>query len=126
MIHHRYLTCHISDHASFYRNIYSALKPGGSIELVEIELDFLCDDGSLPSDAALLQWRDLLRDAFAAIGKIIPSAEEFGQCLRTAGFENVHAAVLKRPTNDWPKDPKLKEQGRVSGLMLASLLPRLQ
>ena len=34
--------------------------------------------------------------------------------MEDAGFENVELRVVKRPMNDWPKDPKMKEIGRVS------------
>lgn len=36
--------------------------------------------------------------------------------LETAGFEHIHTKIMKRPTNDWPKDPKMKEIGRFTCL----------
>jgi hypothetical protein len=73
-----------------------------------------CDDGTLPPDAAVLQWRVLMIEAFAKIGQKIPSAEDFAGFLKEAGFEDVRVELLKRPSNDWPKDGRLKELGRVS------------
>lgn len=33
--------------------------------------------------------------------------------VKDAGFTDVHEHIIQRPTNDWPKDPKLKEIGLV-------------
>jgi hypothetical protein len=34
--------------------------------------------------------------------------------MEEVGFVDVEERILKRPTNDWPKDPRMKEIGRVS------------
>jgi hypothetical protein len=48
------------------------------------------------------------------IGRLIPKVGEHKQLMEGVGFMDVQDVVLKRPTNDWPKDPRMKEIGRVS------------
>jgi hypothetical protein len=112
MIHHRYLCGHVSDYAVFYKRIFDALRPGGSVQCVEIEWHTFCDDGSVPEDSAMKQWGHLMTEAFAKMGRAAPTGERYKQFLEDAGFENVSLHILKRPHNDWPKDPKWKEIGR--------------
>lgn len=33
--------------------------------------------------------------------------------IEDVGFTDIHWQVIQRPTNDWPKDPKMKEIGMV-------------
>jgi hypothetical protein len=53
---------------------------------------------------------------FDKLGKPILDSEQYPKLLESAGFENVHFQILKRPTNDWPKDPRMKEIGKFSCL----------
>lgn len=54
--------------------------------------------------------------SFEKLGKQFPKCEDYPKLLETAGFENVAYQMLKRPTNDWPKDPKMKEVGKYTCL----------
>ncbi|GIZ38675.1 hypothetical protein CKM354_000208400 [Cercospora kikuchii] len=116
MIHHRFLVGHISDPPEFYKRVFNTLKPGGSLELAEMELGTFCDDGSVPEDCSIMQWGDYLNEAFRKMGRVPLTADQYKELLEELGFENVHAEVIKRPSNDWPKDPKWKEVGRYSCL----------
>ena len=104
----------VSSHADFYKNVFAALKPGGWFELVEMECLTFSDDGTVPDDGASNQWGRLLNEAFAKIGKPMLPVTEYGTLLKETGFVNLRSQIMKRPTNDWPKDPKMKEIGRVS------------
>jgi hypothetical protein len=53
---------------------------------------------------------------FEKLGKPILPIEAFPKYLEEVGFENINLQMLKRPTNDWPKDPKMKEIGRYTCL----------
>lgn len=33
--------------------------------------------------------------------------------VKDAGFTNIDWRIIKRPTNDWPRDPRMKEIGAV-------------
>lgn len=112
MIQHRFLVGSVKNIGELYKRAFDALKPGGSLQGVEIQFGTFCDDDSLPEDAALRQWTSLMEDAFGKIGASPPMAEDYERWMRETGFENVHMHIFKRPMNDWPKDPKMKEIGR--------------
>ena len=114
MIHQRFLLGSISSYDDFYKKVCHALKPGGWVEIVEMEGMTFSDDGTLPEDCALNLWGRCLEEAFAKLGKPILKIEAYKELLEKQGFVNVQFAMVKRPTNDWPKDPKMKEIGRVS------------
>lgn len=114
MIRHAFLIGSISSFPELFKRAFDALKPGGSLQSVEMQIDIFCDDDSLPEDAALRQWTTLMHEAFGKMGRRFAPAEEYKQMMEDAGFENVELRVVKRPMNDWPKDPKMKEIGRVS------------
>lgn len=116
MIHGRFLFGSVSSFPKLYKEVYNALKPGGWFEIVEMECGTFADDDSLKPDAASKQWWDCLEDAFAKLGKRMPKIAEYPQMMEDAGFVNVQSAMKKRPTNDWPKDPRMKEIGRYSCL----------
>lgn len=114
MIRHAFLIGSISSFPELFKRAFDALKPGGSLQSVEMQIDIFCDDDTLPEDAALRQWATLMHEAFGKMGRKFAPAEEYKQMMEDAGFENVELRVVKRPMNDWPKDPKMKEIGRVS------------
>ncbi|KJX97648.1 methyltransferase like protein [Zymoseptoria brevis] len=116
MIHSRFLMGSVSSHSALHKEIYAALKPGGWYELVELECGTFSDDGSVMPDAPSVQWWALLESAFAQLGKRIPKVNEFPGMLEDAGFVDVHYTEVKRPTNDWPKDKRMKEIGRFTCL----------
>ncbi|KAK4635790.1 Methyltransferase pytC [Fulvia fulva] len=116
MIHGRFLMGSITSHAELYKKIYNALKPGGYFELAEMECGTFCDDETVPADSDSNKWWMWLEEAFAKIGKPIPKIDEFPKLLEGAGFVDVVSEMKKRPVNDWPKDPRMKEIGRYSCL----------
>lgn len=106
----------VGSHAELYKKVYNALKPGGYFEIVEMECGTFSDDGTVPPDSPSNQWWNWLEEAFDKIGKRIPKIDEFPDLLKDAGFIDVRSQMVKRPVNDWPKDPKMKEIGRYSCL----------
>jgi hypothetical protein len=118
MIHHRHLIGSISKHNHFYKQAYNALKPGGWIEVVEQEARLYCDDGTIPEGSAFKRWGDYIHEIFERMGRPFHAVEEYKTLLSDAGFVNVTEKIVKRPTNDWPKDPKMKEIGKVCFLAI--------
>lgn len=113
MIHGRFLVGSISNHSELYKRVYNALKPGGWFQLVEMQAHSYSDDGTLPEDSALVKWGKLIEEAFEKMGRPFIPIEMYKQLLEDNGFENVEWKMMKRPSNDWPKDPKWKDIGRV-------------
>lgn len=48
------------------------------------------------------------------MGRPILSLEIYKRELSDAGFVDIEERIFKRPSNTWPKDPRLKEIGMVS------------
>lgn len=63
MIHCRFLIGSVTSYADLFKRVYNALKPGGWVEVVEMEPGAFCDDGSLPKDAHSIRWWDLFIEA---------------------------------------------------------------
>lgn len=116
MVHGRFLMGSISSHANLYKKIYDSLKPGGWFEIVELECGTFSDDGTVAPDSPSNKWWAWLEEAFDKIGKPIPKIDAFPGLFEDAGFTNVRSRMVKRPVNDWPKDPRMKEIGRYSCL----------
>ena len=118
LIYARQLLCSVSDYPLLYRRIFDATKPGGWFEISEIEVGVFSDDGTVPEDSASCQWARLLGEATQKLGRSIPPVTQYKKFMEDAGFVDVQELYLKRPTNDWPKDRRLKEIGRVSSVTL--------
>lgn len=112
MIHQRFLMGSVSDHPKLYKEAYNALKPGGWIEIIDMECLLYSDDDSIPAGSALVQWGECITEAFSKLGKPFPRIEKYSEYLHDQGFVNITSKTMKRPTNDWPKDSKMKEIGQ--------------
>lgn len=59
------------------------------------------------------------------IGRPWPNGPELKILFEQAGFANVRMEEFKRPSNDWPKEPRFKEIGRVRPAFPAPLQTNL-
>lgn len=57
-------------------------------------------------------------DACAKLGRPFDSGVYYKEQMEKAGFENVTEIVNKWPTRGWPKDPKMKEIGKMKNMFL--------
>ncbi|OHW97865.1 methyltransferase domain-containing protein [Colletotrichum incanum] len=90
-IHSRLMQTGISSWANYLKKCYDNLTPGGCLEVHEIDLFPLSDDGTLKEDSAILK--------------------DLADVLINVGFEDVVVQRYKWPTNTWPKDAWYKELG---------------
>ncbi|GAB7356487.1 hypothetical protein MBLNU459_g7246t2 [Dothideomycetes sp. NU459] len=116
LVHWRFLMSSVADYPRLLRQIYDSLKPGGYIEFKDMVTNVFCDDDTFPETSASVQWSTLLNGACEKIGRPIPRLHEYKEMLEAAGFVDVREQYIKRPTNDWPKDPLQKEIGRFTWL----------
>ncbi|KAK8072916.1 hypothetical protein PG996_006264 [Apiospora saccharicola] len=89
----------------------SNLKPGGWVELQDVDGAVHCDDGSLPSDWPLVRFCDLMIEAFAKLGGRSHAAMFGGNYLHEAGFVNIQHRTAKLPYGTWPKDKTMRLVG---------------
>lgn len=113
LIHARFLLGAVRDHAALYNQVYDALKPGGCFEISELQAGTSSDDGSVTPDMPSVKRWSLMQEAFTRSGRPIIPCEQYLELLAEAGFEDIQYVIHKRPTNDWPRDEKTKEIGRV-------------
>lgn len=66
----------VSSYPELYKQAYAALKPGGYIELSDVETTLYSDDGTVTEAMAVSRWSKLWNEAVEKIGKRIPRAEE--------------------------------------------------
>ena len=123
MIHQRFLMGSVSKYPRLYKETYDALKPGGWVEIVDMGCLTYCDDDTVKDDSALVTWGKLIHEAFHRLGKPFLDIDQHAKILEEQGFINIQSHVVKRPSNDWPKDPKMKEIGRVRTMPDPHLLP---
>lgn len=76
MIHGRLLIGSVSSYPELYKQAYAALKPGGWIEISDVETMLYSGDGTVTEDMACIQWSKLWDEAVEKVGKRIPKAEE--------------------------------------------------
>ncbi|ETN44930.1 uncharacterized protein HMPREF1541_09805 [Cyphellophora europaea CBS 101466] len=115
-IHGRFLIGSVEDQPALLRQAFRALKPGSWFEQNEVEAGIYSDDGTFPMDGHYVRWAENLVSAMQKIGRPWPMASELKTMFEQAGFEKVQVEEFKRPSNDWPKDPRFKEIGRYTYL----------
>jgi hypothetical protein len=110
----RCMLASVSNYPRLYKQAFDAIKPGGWLEVNDVALPVFCDDGTFPEDSASVKWAHWFDEACIKFGRPVPKLEQYKPWVEQAGFVDVQEQMLKRPTNDWPKDPRMKEIGRVS------------
>ena len=80
------------------------MRPGGWVELQDVDGAVHTDDNSVPKDWPLKRLTDLLVEAFAQFGTNAHAAESGREYLEEAGFVNIQHNYIKLPYGTWPKD----------------------
>ncbi|KAI0126729.1 methyltransferase domain-containing protein [Xylariales sp. AK1849] len=89
----------------------SNMKPGGWVELQDVDGAVHCDDGTLPPDWPVLVFCNLMVEAFAKLGTTSHAAMFGGKYLEEAGFVNVQHRTAKLPYGTWPRDRTMRLVG---------------
>ena len=87
------------------------MRSGGVIELVDMDLLFTSDDGSITETNGVSRFCNTLCDAAGHLGIDLRIATQFESLLTKSGFEKAEIMVQKLPMGVWPKDQRLKEIG---------------
>ncbi|KAM5344245.1 hypothetical protein ACJ41O_012782 [Fusarium nematophilum] len=133
-VHARELGGCISDDEKLFQQAFQNLVPGGYIELQAVNGRFMSDDGTLVKAGNARRWMKMLCESAAKFGKPIDCPPGWKEKLRKAGFVDIQEKVYKvgeareilslgaetdsfqLPIGGWPKDPKLKEVGKVQAV----------
>ncbi|EPS44147.1 hypothetical protein H072_1821 [Dactylellina haptotyla CBS 200.50] len=110
-VHARALYGSVKDWPTFLRNCHRILKPGAWFESVETVVEIICDDGSIPEDAPIKYWVDVMKEAGERSGMTFDVAGNVEKWCKDAGFVEVTQRVFKIPVGPWPKDKYEKTLG---------------
>lgn len=86
---------------SYVRELKQMLKPGGWLQMVELQLLFQDSTGQLGDDSNLTRWWQWYSYTLGRMGKNPRIGRELSQHLTDAGFENVRNHILDLPIGDW-------------------------
>lgn len=99
------------DHATMPNFVSSNLNPGGWLELVEVDITPLSDDGTLRPEHSVSRTARLLQQASTLYGRPYQDVKELKSIMMEAGFTDVTLLHFKWPTNTWPREIRHKELG---------------
>ncbi|KAK1993919.1 S-adenosyl-L-methionine-dependent methyltransferase [Colletotrichum falcatum] len=117
-IHVSHLEACVSDWPKLYSQAIQHLKPGGYIEIKELDIEEhsqkLGDD--LPRDHIYRRWAQIMYEAADRLGKPGRHIHNHGisNYLRNAGFVDVVEKRWPIPIGAWALDPKLREVGAIN------------
>ncbi|PTB65864.1 S-adenosyl-L-methionine-dependent methyltransferase [Trichoderma citrinoviride] len=94
---------------------FDALEPGGWFESQEVEGVFGCDDGTLDPAGPMCTWLHEMRLAAEQMQRPAVLGSMLKEVFERVGFVDVQQLIFKIPTNEWPRDERLKEIGRLWG-----------
>ena len=111
-IHSRLMISSISDWNQLCKNAFDHLKPGGWLELQELDPRVLSDDGTHEQAPNHSSFINHIIEACKQLGRPISKYSEHKAFLEEAGFVDIEEHFFKVPINTWPRDPQLKEVGK--------------
>jgi hypothetical protein len=83
------------------------LKPGGWLEMADLDLVFYTTHGEFNDDCPVGIWAKKVSAGIRAFGMEICTASQLEKWMKDAGFINVENVFLPLPIGPWPKDKKL-------------------
>ncbi|KAF9872330.1 polyketide synthase [Colletotrichum karsti] len=110
-VHLRNMVPILKSPVGLLRNAYEHMKPGGWVELQDVDGQVHCDDNTVPEDWPLVRFTHHLVDAFAKFGTNSHAAVFGRQYLEQAGFVNIQHHTVKLPYGTWPKDKTMRLVG---------------
>ncbi|ETI23787.1 hypothetical protein G647_05593 [Cladophialophora carrionii CBS 160.54] len=113
LIHAREFLFAIRDWPALISQAYDHLRPGGYFELAVTVPEVGCDDGTCPPDSQYAELGKIFFQIAEAMGLDGNASRLWKDQLLARGFEDVHETVFKMPTNDWPKDRRMKTIGKL-------------
>ncbi|KAI0517100.1 S-adenosyl-L-methionine-dependent methyltransferase [Xylaria bambusicola] len=124
-VHLRNMVPILKDPVRLLKDAYENIKPGGWVELQDVDGMVHCDDGSLPPDWPILRFTNMMVEAFARFGTQSHAAVFGGQYLIEAGFVNIQHHTIKLPYGTWPRDRTMRLIGLYYRTAAEQFLPAM-
>jgi ubiquinone/menaquinone biosynthesis C-methylase UbiE len=89
--------------SSYIREIWRVTKPGGWVQLIEIDPVRYCDDGSMPSESALSKYEKIVEEVMKEKYQITihGTGPKLARHAQNAGFVNINLVNNKVPLGKW-------------------------
>jgi SAM-dependent methyltransferase len=111
-VHSRMLLVGIHDWPKYFKQTWDNLKPGGWMEVQEVEYPICSADDNVQADSPLWKFSQHVLEAAAKIGIDTTIAKRFKELLVEQGFVNIRREPAKWAVGTWPKGEKEKDVGR--------------
>lgn len=125
LVHFRFMAIVLKNMPTVLAHAFAALRPGGFVELHELNGVPRCDDGTMSDADHVLSLYKLAGRAWSRFGMDVLLAEKLGPLLTAAGFEDVRSVVRKVPIGPWPRDKKLRVIGAYQKVAVEELIQSL-
>ncbi|KAI5817571.1 S-adenosyl-L-methionine-dependent methyltransferase [Pyronema omphalodes] len=112
-IHVRNLGQAITSYPRLLQQIYRCVKPGGFVEISEVEMELFSDNGTLFKAKDLTEYMVHLRRAMEKLGRPWPCIG-MRENILNAGFVDMVETNVKQPLGPWAKDPDIKKAGEMA------------
>lgn len=110
-IHSRLLVPGLKNWKQYIKRCFKHLKPGGWIELQEVECPLKCPDGTASDDEPFMKWSRLFAEAGEKAGCDFQVQNKLKDYLEEAGFTNITREDYKWAIGPWTEDQHLNEVG---------------
>lgn len=107
----RFMTGSLANWQRLFQQCFDNLRPGGVIEVQDMDWAIKSDDDSVDPESDLIKWMNILLEGMRSFGRPLDSVLKYREQLEAAGFIDIVEVKHKWPINRWPKDPKYKELG---------------
>lgn len=114
-IHARMLVIGLRNWRRFFDQAFAHLRPGGYLELQDLNFPARCDDGTAPPDSPIMVWSRHMMEAALRTGIDLNVSAKFAAMMNEAGFVDVQVQTYTWPVNKWPKDKAMKQLGVWAG-----------
>lgn len=116
LVNLRFMFLAVKDFPAVLRQAYRTLKPGGYVELSELELTPTTTPPQsthpeTPQPLQIWHWLSLFETAIEKSGFDMNISRRFKAMLEEAGFEDVVETRFEVPWGEWPEDRKNKTVG---------------
>ncbi|GAB0136405.1 hypothetical protein EsDP_00004706 [Epichloe bromicola] len=125
LAHFRFMVMILKDISTVLGHAFESLRPGGWIELQELQGVPLCDDGTMTDDDPVKYLYDTAGKAYSKFGMSTTLPAELEPHLRQAGFENIHCQIMKVPIGPWAKETTMRNVGLYQKMAVLDFLPTL-
>lgn len=117
-IHSRYMAGSIKNWPKLISQCYNHLEPGGWAELLDFDINYYSQDGTLTEEHALKRWMGHATEGAKVSGRLLHPGSQLEGWLTEAGFVDIEMRKTPLPIGTWPKDLRLKEVGLLNRTQL--------